>query len=95
MRAVPVVVTTPGVTVVRRRAAVGVGVATAATVVPSGAVGLSGAAVFWTCVAANAVMLVAESSVTAVANPRSARLELMSGVFLGMETGDHARRPGG
>jgi hypothetical protein len=80
-----VVVVTPDVTVLRRvvvvLAAVGAGVATAATVP---VVGFSGAFTFWTCVAANALMPVKDDTVIAVAAARRTSVERTSGaVFPG------------
>ena len=89
MRALAVVVVTDDVIVVRRLVDVvarGVAVGAAATVVVDGADGCSGAAVFWTCVAAKAVMPPTERKVTPVAMARSATLEVMRGRLLGMGT---------
>lgn len=70
----------------RREATVGCGVATAFVV---DALGWSGAAVFCTCVDANAPMPVAVNSVSPVAMPRSAVLDVMTGlrVFMAIEGG--------
>ena len=93
---------TPGVTVVRRadrvvvrlvEVAVLVVVAEVAAVVEAEADGCSGAFVFCTCVAANAVMPDSEVSVIAVAMPRRIALERMSGFVLDrvrIRLADHA-----
>jgi hypothetical protein len=89
VRAVVVVVVTRPVTVVVREVtvpAVGAGVAVAAAVkdVVVEAAGWSGAAMFCTCVAANAVMLARDVSVAAVAMARRITPERMSGGRWGM-----------
>jgi len=94
VRAVVVVVVTRPVTVVVREVAVravGAGIAVAAAVedVVVEAAGWSGAAVFCTCVAANAVMLARDVSVAAVAMARRITPERMSGERCGMSD----RRP--
>ena len=101
MRAVDVVVPTPEVIVVRRDDRVVVRLVDVlvdvddadAAVVDAEADGCSGAFVFCTCVAANAVIPESEVSVIAVAIPRRIALERMIGfVFerVCMSIGDHA-----
>jgi hypothetical protein len=102
VRAVVVVVGTPPVIVVRRLdvpvpfvavdgVLVGIAVAVAVDTVVAGAVGLSGAASFWTCVAANAVIEAREVRVTAVARERRSSDERMSGARSGIGIGQQPR----
>jgi hypothetical protein len=94
VRAAVVVVVTRPVSVVERVVvvrAVGAAVALTIDVVVAGA-GWSGAALFWTCVAANALMLASEESVAAVAIARSTTPERMSGERFTMGT-KRTRRP--
>lgn len=93
MRGAAVVVGTWPVTVVRRRAA-GAGVAVAADAVVPSALGCSGAAAFWTCEAANALMPVKVVRVIPVTIARKTYVERKRalGFFVGVVigVGDHA-----
>jgi hypothetical protein len=86
-----VVVATRPPTVVLREVDAGVGVAAAVTTVVDAA-GLSGAALFCTCVAANALIDASDVSVAAVAMARRSTAERMSGERDGMPTRTARRR---
>jgi hypothetical protein len=94
VRGAAVVVGTLPVTVVPRVVAVrdvGAGVAVAAVdAVVVDTAGWSGAAAFWTCVAAKALIDASDVSVVAVAIARRITAERMSGERVDMPKGHHA-----